>query len=186
MRMEVRATGVGFVLLGIDSPGVVQREWDKAIRQAATITVWYWITDLLEPHFRRGNKERYKGQFFKRHRRTMRKKAGLYGHQILLVNYPEGLPPHGKKTLESMMMNQIPEVKSNSKGAAARWRTPGISPVYSDEATAVNEEDARIQANVLHRALYDIIVSGRAKLKKSAKRGMTRERLRRMKRIRIS
>lgn len=183
MRMRVYAESRGFILLGIDNPGVVARQWRGACRRSATAVLWHWIEHLLPKHFGRSNWHRY--GFKRRTAATQKKKARKYGHTAALANYPIGHPPATRPTLEAYL-RELPDIRQIRHGAQAEWRTPGITLQYKLEATAVNAEDAGEMATMFHGALLEEMNSGRAPLKQSVRRRLSTAALVRMMRMEIA
>lgn len=182
----VHAEASGLILLGIDNPGTAARQWRKACQSAAMETLIYWIDEILPRHFGRDNWHIYPGAFFKRKESTQKKKARKWHHTAALVNYPIGQIPSDRPTLEGYLRKRLPKLHYHGAGARAVWATPGITAVYKDEATAINDVDRREQAVVFHEALQNRFGTGRLSFKAKVRRSMSREEFRRFRRIRIA
>jgi hypothetical protein len=189
MKMTVYAESEGFMLIGVDNPGVVKSQWQKATHRAAVATINWWIEDRLPLHFGRSNWHRYRETFFKRKATTMKRKAKKFGHTIALVNHPIHQPPAHRASLERFMALTLPVMtRRPGGGAAATWSTPGITGAYKEETVAINAEDEELQLRRFHHELMGQIAAGRAPLRRKVKRSMTRsgwKSLKRYKRVKI-
>lgn len=184
--MTVFAECSGFFLLGIDNPGIIQRQWKKAIQKSCVAGIWYWIENMLPQHFGRSNFRRYGESFKKRKVSTQKRRAKKWGTTAYLVNYPIGQPPADRPTLERMMVYAIPTFATTPSGAHATWATPGIQEQYKNEATAMNEEDAQELARFFHASMMEKIGGGEVKFRKRVKHPFTRESWKRFRRLKVT
>lgn len=171
MRMKVVIKADGFILMGIDNPGVIKRAWNKAANRAAAVAALHWAQHIMLRHFQRSNWRTYRDGFkFKRKVSTQKIRARRWKHTAFLVNYPIGQPPADRRTLEGFLTRQIPDLSTKAGTATLTWDTPGVSTVYKEEATAHNDTDVEELAKVVNDQLFSDIASGRAPLTQRAKR----------------
>lgn len=168
--MTVDVSCSGLFLIGIDSPAVAVRTWNRVLKTAARHGALYWAEKLLPKHFERSNWHVYGDAYFKRKASTQKKKARLYHHTAALVNYPIHEPPADRQTLEGFMLRTLPSITSRGTQCKLRWATPGISRLYKDEATAMNRQDTLEVLGVVNKVVVGALRGrGRRPLLASAK-----------------
>jgi len=166
MKLSVTMTARGSLLVGIDNPGIIQRDWGRAVRAALYATLIAWWQDFLPRHFRRGAHFRY--SYRTRKSTTYARKQKLYGHNLELVNHPVGSPPTNRETLEAAMTRVPDQLIVRGSSATARWnvRASVVDEAHQDEITKTPLDEQQELGVNLHDSLYSAIIGkrwGRAK-----------------------
>lgn len=162
MRITVGVEAHGTLLMGLDNPGVIQKQWDECMYRALEASVVFWWKSLSPKKFQAGARSEYPGLFFVRKATTQRSKFRQYGHSTPLVTGFLNMPPRDRWTIYGAM-KKPPSVKvlKRHKRASASWSAPKVSEVYKREVTAVNNRDVAALMRVFRANIIDGIRGAR-------------------------
>lgn len=154
MRMTVTATGEGILLVGVDNPGVIQRQWDQLCYRALESASLDWWKNTAPKKFRYRARTAYPGTFKPRRPTTLAQKWRKFKHTMPLVNYPAGRPPPDKLTIEGQM--RLPprlRLTKRRKVMKANWPAPPVHSQYKREVVAANAADVARAGRVMMAAM---------------------------------